>query len=138
MNFENIWARIQKETAIKTFTELANLVGTTSQYISRKRKENDFLVIWAFTVGQKFKLSTDWIMTGEEPGRLGEAQKRIRKFQILDEAEEWLTEQVEKDPDRENWFKVEFKKSFEEFKKWKEEKEEKEARENYTSSRKVA
>ena len=89
-------------------------------------------------------INVEWLLTGEnrektekcqeKPGRV----ERARKFDILNQAEEWLTGEVEMNPKREFWFEVEFEKTFDEFKKWKEEKEESAAAEAYSSSRKVA
>jgi len=138
MSFEQIWERIKKRTDIRTFSELADLVGTTGPYISRKKKENDFPVIWAFEIAQKYKLSTDWIMTGGET-RSFDAQKNYgQRLEITEQIEEWLIEEIRGNPKRKDWFEVEFEKAFEEFKKWKEEKEESAAAEAYSSSRKVA
>lgn len=138
MNFENIWSRIQCETEIRTFTELANLIGTTSQYISRKRKENDFLVIWAYAVGQKYKLSTDWIMTGKGFKRLEEQRGNSVNYPILCEIGEWLDEEVRKNPKQEIWFEVEFEKQFQEFKEWKRKRDQGEGSGNSFPSSKVA
>jgi hypothetical protein len=66
------------------------------------------------------------------------ADKRQKNFEIMNQAEEWLNEEVKKNPKREFWFEVEFEKTFEEFKKWKEEKEESEESEASNLSRKVA
>jgi hypothetical protein len=137
MNFSEIWERVKMKTEMKTFTELASLVGTTSQYVSRKKKENDFPVTWAYEIAQKNGLSTDWIMTGRSTKKHEEANEK-RQFEIFNQAEEWLTEEVKKNPKKEIWFEVEFEKAFQEFKEWKEGKEKSEAKEAYSTNRKVA
>ncbi len=78
-----------------------------------------------------------WLLTGKKKIELRSDNEK-RKFKIFDQAEEWLSEEVRKNPKKEAWFEVEFEETFDGFKKWKEEKEEAETRENYTSSRKVA
>ncbi|WP_306545876.1 hypothetical protein [Desulfobulbus sp.] len=138
MSFEQIWGRIKERTDIRTFSELADLVGTTGPYISRKKKENDFPVIWAYEIAQKYKLSTDWIMTGGEKRSSGDLKNHGQRLEITGKIEEWLMEEIRKNPKRKDWFEVEFDKAFEEFKKWKEEKEESAAAAAYSSNRKVA
>jgi transcriptional regulator with XRE-family HTH domain len=76
-------------------------------------------------------------LSGKEANSKKDVSK-IKKFEILTQAEEWLTQEVKKNPKREVWFEVEFEKAFEEFKKWKEEKEESEEREASIANRKVA
>jgi len=138
MGFSEIWQRVKSTTEIKTFTELANLVGTTSQYISRKKKENDFPVSWAFAIAQKYGVSTDWIMTGAEPKKIQAQNEKKRQLEITNEINAWLQELLEKEPFRKDWFRGNFEDAFPAFKAWKEEKEESEAAKAYTSSRKVA
>jgi hypothetical protein len=136
-DFEEIWERIRKETDLKTLADLGQVIEKKQQTISYSKTKNEFSPAWAYLVGKKYGILTEWIMTGEGPKRLGEEGK-ARKFDILNQAEEWLTDEVIKNPKREFWFEVEFEKAFEEFKKWKEEKEESAAEEAYSSSRKVA
>ena len=136
-DFEEIWERIRKETDLRTLADLGQVIEKKQQTISYSKTKNEFSPAWAYLVGKKYGILTEWIMTGEGPKRLGEEGK-VRKFDILNQAEEWLTDEVIKNPKREFWFEVEFEKAFEEFKKWKEEKEESAAEEAYSSSRKVA
>jgi len=56
-------------------------------------------------------------MTGEGPRRLSELQ-HCRKFEMLNEFEEWLTEEVRKKPSRKEWFEIQLLDSFQPFKKW--------------------
>jgi hypothetical protein len=69
-SFFDIWTRITGETPIKNFTQLADVVESSKQSVSRKKNEKEFPVDWAFKVSQKFNINTDWIMTGEGPKRL--------------------------------------------------------------------
>jgi len=137
MNFERIWERVKNNTEIRTFTELANLVGTTSQYVSRKKKEDDFLVIWAFAIARKYGLSTDWIMTGKGPKKLEELPQE-RRFDMLNEFEEWLSEEVRRNPERKIWFELHLLDSFQRFAEWKRKRDEEASGEDGSSKRKVA
>lgn len=116
-HFEEAFKRIEAATGIKTMTELAKIVGSSQQYISKKSREGAFPVVWAHEVAKKYGLSTDWIMTGEGPRRLSELQ-HCRKFEMLNEFEEWLTEEVRKKPSRKEWFEIQLLDSFQPFKKW--------------------
>ena len=116
MNFEEIWGRIKSRTDIKTFSELAKLLETTGPYISRKRKENDFPVIWAFVIAQKYDLSTDWIMTGKGPKRIQEKGRSA----FLIELEEWAKEISESENLK--WLENQIENQFSDFKRWREEK----------------
>jgi hypothetical protein len=122
-SFSEIWERVRANTELSTFTQLAELVETTHQYVSRKKSKDEFPVYWAFTIAQKYGLSTDWIMTGVGPRKLGELQQ-YRKIELLNEFEEWLTEEVRKKPSRKEWFEVQLLDSFQPFKKWMEAKNE--------------
>ncbi|WP_028581725.1 LexA family transcriptional regulator [Desulfogranum japonicum] len=70
MTFSKIWKRITSETEIKKFNQLAELVGTTGQYVSRKKNKDEFPIEWAYSVAKKYGLLTEWIIEGKEPRRL--------------------------------------------------------------------
>jgi len=72
MNFINIWNRIQASTGIKNLNELSEIVGTSQPTVSRTKKEGQFPVDWAYKIGRKYNLLTEWIMTGTGPMRIGE------------------------------------------------------------------
>nr|WP_320011293.1 helix-turn-helix transcriptional regulator [uncultured Desulfobulbus sp.] len=87
------------------------------------------------------EIDIKWLLTGEkakEEKKESPINRERKKIEILNQAEEWLEEIVEKNPKREIWFEVEFEKTFQEFKKWKEEKETETIEKDYTSNRKVA
>jgi transcriptional regulator with XRE-family HTH domain len=79
-----------------------------------------------------------WLITGKKTNKFNNSPCKCRKFEILNQAEEWLSEEVEKNPKKEFWFEIEFENAFNEFKKWKKEKEESKAQEACSTSRKVA
>lgn len=136
-SFKECWERIQQKTSIENYVQLAEIIGISKSNITKRKDEDVFPIEWAFWVGDKFGLTTEWILKGEEVRNVELAEKK-RKFEILKKVEEWLSEEVKKNPKREIWFEVEFEKTFQEFKEWKQEKEESEAREAYSTSRKVA
>ena len=100
------------------------LVGTTQQFVSRKKSKNEFPVEWAYKVGRKYNLLTEWILTGEGPKRVREPFifKRHR-FDFLEDLEDWLTELVAKEPDRAEWAKHCISDALPNFKEWKKKKE---------------
>ena len=135
--FSEVWERVKGETEISTFTQLAELVETTHQYVSRKKAKDEFPVAWAFAIAQKYELSTDWIMTGESPKRLKDVPQN-RRFDMLNEFEEWLNEEVRRNPERKIWFEIHLLDSFQTFAEWKRKRDEKESGEYSDPTRKVA
>ncbi len=119
MNFFKSWERIKQETELKTLRNLAELLNITQPSVSERKKKGKFPIEWAYEIGMKYNLSTDWIMTGEGPKRKNEELKK--KFLLI--VDEWLTQLTENDPGREDWFKYHFMDSFPNFKDWFEEKE---------------
>ena len=134
--------RIEKQL---TLVQLSDLIGISHGSLSGL--ENNKSKPSAETLSN-FCLYTDidikWLLTGENREKSEKSRgkpvraEKIRKFDILNQAEEWLTGEVEMNPKREFWFEVEFEKAFDEFKKWKEEKEESAAEAAYSSTHKVA
>ena len=137
---ETIIEKIKKEHSLKDNKDVAQLIGISAQNFSLKKKRgtliNDMLA-WAIEKNQDlnylFKIDNGL----EEKKRKKEIPKN-RKFDILNEVEEWLGEEVKKDPNNEIWFQIQIEKSIAGFKKWKEEKEESAAAAAYSSTRKVA
>jgi hypothetical protein len=126
MSFLEIWKRICSETEIKKLNQLADLVDTTQQFISRKKSKNDFSVEWAYKVGRKYNLLTEWILTGEGPKRLNDQAPELNyKFPILNEVEQWLSEVVVNEPQRRDWFTVSLEDSFPMFREWRKKRENK-------------
>jgi len=135
-NFLEIWERVKKETNLSTFTQLAELVETTHQYVSRKKAKNDFLVMWAFVIAQKFNLSTDWIMTGKGPKRHKEGDE-INP--LLAEVNEWLNEEGKhKDKEFEILFRNQMIRAFFDYEKWVDKKTKQENSESFSLNKKVA
>ena len=103
-SFQEIWERVKRRTDLSTLTQLAELVGTTHQYVSRKKTKNEFPTSWAFSIAQKYGLSTDWIMTGLEPRRLEGIKNDLAFYEELEawaretgrsEDIQWLRNQIE-------------------------------------------
>ncbi|ADW17506.1 helix-turn-helix domain protein [Desulfobulbus propionicus DSM 2032] len=78
-----------------------------------------------------------WLLTGRREKPI-ERKIPTRKFEIFEQAEEWLREEVQKNPKKEIWFEVEFEKTFQEFKEWKEGKEGRRKLESEALSYKIA
>lgn len=132
MNFIEVWERITRETGIKNSAQLSEFIGVSQSAISQhKNKNNEFPIKWAFTIGEKYNLSTDWIMTGKgAKTRGGEVQnnqiatadfKKRRSAvgcKFLKDVEEWISERKEDEPKFETWFEVEFRKHFPDYRRW--------------------
>ncbi len=116
MAFEEILERIRQETGIKNMSELANFLGTTQPYMSKKKSQNDFSVKWAYQIATEYELSTEWIMTGKGPKKLSGTISLGNKYLIL--LEEWLNEIANADPRKEYWFQCTIEETFPGFKEW--------------------
>jgi len=92
---------------------------------------------WAYQVGKEFGLLTEWIMTGEGQKRQGDTPQN-RRFDMLNEFEEWLIEEVRRNPERKIWFEIHLLDSFQTFAEWKRKRDEKEGGESANPTRKVA
>jgi hypothetical protein len=71
VDFLTIWERITLTTELKKLVQLAEFIGVSQAFVSKKKKEQDFPIEWAFKIAQKYKLSTDWLITGEDPRQGG-------------------------------------------------------------------
>ena len=118
-SFDEIWERIRRETNLKTLADLGEVIDKKQQTISYSKSKNEFSPAWAYAVGKKYGLLTEWIMTGEGPKRINE-KRGNKKFDILDDAEEWLAEQVRINPDRKAWLELHFLDSFPGLREWRE------------------
>lgn len=117
MNFSEVWGRIKKETEVKTVTQLAEIIGKTQANVSiKKGKNEDFPIEWAYKVSEKYGLSLNWILKGEEPIRAGVEKAPKNRYVLL--LDEWLYEIANEDPRKEYWFQCSIEKTFPEFKDW--------------------
>lgn len=115
--------------------DIAEFVGISHQYVSKKKKEDHFPVEWAFKIARKYRLLTEWIMTGEGPKRLEDGNYT---FPILHELDQWLIELVVNEPDRRTWFSYAVQDAFPMFKQWKKRKEDQCRDDNSAEGAKVA
>lgn len=117
--FDRIFGRIKEVTDIKNMVQLAKVVSTVQSNVSKKRKEDKFSVEWAYKVGRKYGVLTEWIMTGEGPKSLDESV--ARKTELISEIEKWIIDKESNLQGTLIWFDIEFKRKFPEFEKWLEE-----------------
>ena len=139
MDFSKVFERIKENTDIQTLKSLAEIVGCKPQQASRKNKENSFPTDWAFIIGRKYNLSTDWLLTGEGPAKRGsDCNIPKHNFDILNDVEEWLSEIVVNEPHRRDWFKGNLEDAFPMFKEWKKRREEQESETDTSADKKIA
>lgn len=136
-NFDSVWNRISGETGLKSLRQLAVIIEKRQPTISAAKAKGEFPPGWAYLVGKKYGLLTEWIMTGEGPKRLEERTTR-RDLTILDEFEEWSQEEINRNPERKVWLEIQLLDSFEKFRKWKLKRDEKKGGEPGRPGRKVA
>lgn len=114
--FDKIFERIKEVTDIKNMVQLAKVVSTVPSNVSKKRKEDKFSVEWAYKVGKKYGVLTEWIVTGEGPKSLD--QSIARKTELISGIEKWILDKENNLPGALIWFDIEFKRKFPEFEEW--------------------
>ena len=122
-NFEEVWSRIKDATGLQNLKDLAEIVKRTGAAVSGAKAKNEFPPGWAYLVGQKYGILTEWIMTGTGPKRLKDLQNSSQQLEITIEIDEWIKDIIKKEPFRKDWFRGVFEDSFPAFKEWKREKE---------------
>ena len=122
-SFEECWERIKGKTPLENYSQLAEIIELSKSNVTKRKDENLFPVEWAFVVARRYGLTTEWILTGEEEKKLEQLKKR-REFAILDECEEWLKEEVRKNPERKVWFELQLLDSFQTFAEWRRKRDE--------------
>jgi hypothetical protein len=116
MLFDEIFTRIKNETKIRNISELAEFLGTSQPYVSRRKSLNDFSVKWAYQIALEYGLSTEWIMTGKGPKKLSATISLSNEYLLM--LEEWLNELKLNDPRKEYWFQCTIEEAFPGFKEW--------------------
>ncbi|SHH37507.1 helix-turn-helix domain-containing protein [Desulfofustis glycolicus] len=137
-NFNDVWERLVEATDIRFNKDLAEIVDVTPQYVSQKRRKNEFPFGWAYLVAQKYNLLTEWIITGKPPKNIEGKKKDSLHFQILNDLDEWLQELVVGEPYRKEWFRASIEDSFPMFREWKKRKENEEGRSDIDPQSNVA
>jgi len=139
MDFLSVWERVKEKTKMVKLTQLADFVGVSQQFVSKKKKENSFPIEWAFKIAQQYNLSTDWLLTGKTPDQIVNFKKsNDYNFQILKELDTWLTELVVKEPHRSDWFQGSLEDAFPMFKAWTKRKEDQEGQDPSFPEEKIA
>ena len=128
LHFNEIFERVKSKTDIGNFRQLADFIGTTQSYVSRKKGKNDFPILWAFTIGQEYGLSTDWILTGEEYKKSVVTNETINHKEFSENDKEidillkkikgWLIELKRKNPKRVSWFECILEDKIPEYREW--------------------
>lgn len=137
-NFDEVWNRISIEIGVKSLRQLAVIIERKQPTISAAKAKGEFPPGWAYAVGKKYGILTEWIMTGTGPKRLEELQEKNQQFEITKEINEWIKDMTQKEPFRKDWFRGAFEDSFPAFKEWKKGKEMGGSDRNQSLSYKVA
>jgi hypothetical protein len=117
MDFVSVWERIKKSTDIRNITQLSVIIGKTQPTVSAKQgQKKEFPIEWAYLVAEKYGLSLNWVLKGEEPVRAGAAKEPKNRYILM--LDEWLEEIANEDPRKEYYFQCSIEKTFPEFKEW--------------------
>ncbi|MCI5165860.1 MAG: hypothetical protein D3903_07140 [Candidatus Electrothrix sp. GM3_4] len=114
-NFTEAWERIRSETEVRNFKELGKVIGITQPGISGRKKTGNFPIEWAYLIGKKYNLSTEWVLTGKGSKRKIEPPKEKTYIDILGV---WLDEYALPDARNRAIFEVKLESTFPEFKEW--------------------
>jgi len=128
--------RQEKRLTGKQFSEIIGISQGSLSELENGKRDPSGKVFQGIVENTDIDIS--WLITGKRTEKSRNTSCGYRRFEILNQAEEWLSEVVNKNPKKEAWFEVEFEEKFQEFKKWKEEKEESAAATAYSSTHKVA
>jgi len=120
LSFSEIWDRINCETDIKNFSQLAQLIGITQQSVSSSKRKDRFPINWAYIVARKFDLLTEWILTGKGPKSLDDLRREAYHNSLAVEIDRWIDFMKERNMKEVTWFEVDFSKKYPEFKEWRE------------------
>lgn len=66
MGFDRSFDRVKKITGWKTQNDLADWLGIKQSSVSGAKKNNRFLLEWAYKIAKFYNSNTDWIMDGDE------------------------------------------------------------------------
>jgi predicted transcriptional regulator len=119
LNFEDIFLRVTKKTTLSNIVQLADFLGISQSAVSQKKKEKNFPLEWVYKISKQFNLSLDWLTEGKEVNGDGGKLRQKRANALLDEIEEWLIKEGEREPKIFDWFEVEFKEKFTKYAEWK-------------------
>ncbi len=97
--------------------------------MSNRKKNDIWPEEWAYRIGKRYNLLTEWILTGEGPKRLDDLQgPQAYNFPILKNLDQRLTDLVVNEPYRRDWFKGNLEDVFPMFREWMKRREEQENR----------
>lgn len=117
--FNDVFERIKKNTDIKNTVQLAEIIGISQPAISNNKAKNIFPLEWAYDISKKYNLELDWLTEGKPTQGNSEKTYNQRSNDLLNEIEEWLEREKQKEPKILDWFEVEFKENFPKFAEWK-------------------
>lgn len=125
---DNFGSRLKQYRVDKgwTGTQLAETIGISQGSLSEiengKREPSGKFF---HGIAKNTDIDIKWLLTGESPKKLAKLPKS-KKFEILEEFEEWLGEEIRMDPKRKDWFEIQLLDSFSAFREWKQKRAEEE------------
>ncbi|MCI5157663.1 MAG: hypothetical protein D3906_04345 [Candidatus Electrothrix sp. AUS1_2] len=116
-SFNEIETRIKKEFNLSKSAQVIEMLEIPQGTYSTRKNRNNFSEEWAVILHIHYNLQIQWILSGKGEKYVNRNKKTVN-FIFLEEIDQWISEMKKKEPEREDWFKVEFKKTFPEFKMW--------------------
>jgi transcriptional regulator with XRE-family HTH domain len=130
---DNLGKRLRRYRKIrdingKTFSSIIGISqGTLSDIETNKTKPSTKTLAGVI---RNTDINIEWLLTGEGDETASKnydinSDDRIKYFGILNELNEWISEESRKNPKKEIWFEIQLFESFPAFKKWMENKDRK-------------
>ncbi len=103
-----------------TQEELVSIVGVKQSAVYARKKQGVWPEEWACRIGERYNLLTKWILTGKgiKTLRAGQESKHNINNEILSNADIWLSELLQNEPWRKEWFRGTFEDAFPAYKTW--------------------
>jgi hypothetical protein len=106
--------RIKEVTGKETQKDICNEIGITPRNYRVREEKGEFDANWAYRVGRKYGISTDWILTGRGKKRLSEATNN--EFAI--KLGKWIDDYSKDDPRKASVAEIKIEDALPEFKEW--------------------
>lgn len=83
-DFNEVWGRIRKVTGWKRYGEFAEFLDIRSASVSGAKNRGAMPIEWALRVAQSRNISTDWLLTGEDPQSSFDTDYLVHVIQIFE------------------------------------------------------
>ncbi len=112
--FKEALSRIKEVTGKKTQKDVCEEIGIAPRNYRAREEKGEFDANWAYRVGVKYKISIDWLLTGQGSKRHSEATTNEYAIKLG----QWLDEYSKDDPRKAGAAEIKIEETLPEFKEW--------------------